>query len=57
MYIFFLPSSINLVAKNDQYICAEREIERERESGKEKERREKNLVRSGSISGQLRGGV
>ncbi len=49
MCILVLPSSINLAAKNDQYICAERKGRGKNEEG-EREKKKHELRRSGSIS-------
>jgi hypothetical protein len=49
MCILVLPSSINLAAKNDQYICAERKEEERMKRGREREKKHE-LIRSGSIS-------
>jgi len=39
MCVFVLPSSINLAAKNDQYIYKKREREREERKEKEEEKK------------------
>ncbi len=48
MCILVLPSSINLAAKNDQYICAER-----KGRGKNEEREKKKEKQNTSLEDQV----